>query len=333
MNETEEIVPVNASLYRQTKTILTVFSHQAPPPVTRETFRCSVSYKNTYPFQILTSYESDAIFIDNIPLSFTEDDINDTIHNLGHTVLQMQVEFSSSGDTNTWGAKILLSSREEAAEAVKKLRNSSSSDPMLSFVHLASRGRITHNWRPPAFSRSVKFSYANPTRVAWVFFGKMSHYKAAEGLNGKTLKNRTIRVVKAQRTKKKHDSFVLRVEGLPIDIHKPEIEAFFKDAIFVELVSKAAYSASPNANVEALLLDCGELEEILFDLSPPNEKPRSVGFARFVDSDAAALAERRGELLDGRVVQWSSAVVQSRRRRRRRGVESESSSRRVMVWW
>ncbi|KAE9400018.1 hypothetical protein BT96DRAFT_1019165 [Gymnopus androsaceus JB14] len=256
-----------------------------PLPIIRQSFYCDINYgQTTRPEKIVTSFESDTIRIYNIPLSFGEDDIFGLVSPFG-TVLEMQTEFS---EDPTYHATVKFSSQTEAEEAVKRLRDLELVTEHTLQVYLGSKAQIMYDWRPSAPGRSVKISYPNPSREAWVCFQTMDLYKKAGGLDGEMFGGRKIAVLKERRPPKNRNYYYLRVSGLPLAAGKQEIKAFFKDCMLVEMITPT-YTTPPVNEIDTLLQQHGELEEL--DMLPfSDEKPRNLGFARFASADAASRA-------------------------------------------
>ncbi|KAF5388660.1 hypothetical protein D9757_004779 [Collybiopsis confluens] len=253
------------------------------PLITRQHFFCDVTYgQDALPEEILTAFESDTIFLSNLPLSFTEDEVTTIFSNFG-SIQETEVQFPG----NSCRIRVKFSSHRDAAEAMTRLHGSDTIlNPMVE-VRLDSKALITHESDPSPPQTSIKFSYANPTCLAWVFYESMDLYKKAEALNGEIFKGRKIKVIRPQRPSKKQNYFSLRVEGLPVTTEKLELKGFFKGCAVVE-ITHPTYTSAPDAELECLLRRCGELTDFVMDLSPPSEKPRAVNFARF--SDAAAVS-------------------------------------------
>ncbi|KAJ4473864.1 hypothetical protein J3R30DRAFT_3512205 [Lentinula aciculospora] len=254
--------------------------------ITRQSFHCEVKYsQNACPEQILTAFESNAMFVFDVPFSFGEDELSGFVSRFG-MVREIQVEFLNTGDT-CYRAKVTFADKRDAEEAVKHLHEHSDlGSKTVLRAYLDSKAPNIYNWHPSQFSPSVKLSYPTPSRTAWVYFESMDFYKKAEGLNGEILNGRKIKIPKLPRLKKQ-TYLPLRVEGLSMDTEKKEILAFFKNSVLVEMISPT-YIDNPANQLETLLQACGELEQLVLDTSFPSEKTRAVGFARFSDADAAA---------------------------------------------
>ncbi|KAJ3790406.1 hypothetical protein GGU10DRAFT_170691 [Lentinula aff. detonsa] len=256
--------------------------------ITRQPFFCHVTYgQNASPEQVITAFESNAIFVFDIPLTFGEEEFSSLVSRFG-TVREMQVEFPRTGDT-CYQAKITFSDRREAEEAVRYLHGSSDLGPNIVLrAYLDSKAPIINNWHPAESSPSVRISYATPSRTAWVYFESMDSFKKAEGLNGEVFNGRKIKITRPPRLKK-HTHFPLRVEGLPISTQKQEVLALFRNAVHVEMTSPT-YTDNPAEQLKNLLRSFGELEDLALDSSPSTVKARAIVFARFTEAAAAERA-------------------------------------------
>ncbi|KIK60419.1 hypothetical protein GYMLUDRAFT_43728, partial [Collybiopsis luxurians FD-317 M1] len=259
-----------------------------PLPITRQHFFCDVTYgEAALPEKIVTAFDSDHILISNIPLSLAEEEVTSLCARFG-TVLHAQSEFI--GDN--YRIRVRFDDQQQAEEAVRQLRNSDVIPSTAVEIHLDTKAPTIQNWKPSVPETSIKISYPNPSRSAWVFYESMDLFKKAEALNGEMLKGRKIKVIKPQRPSKKQSYFALRVEGLPVSAEKREVTTLFKGCSVVEM-TLPTYTSSPAAELEDLLRGCGELENLFLDPSPPLEKPRAVTFARFSDpADALRAIEK-----------------------------------------
>ncbi|KAJ3711049.1 hypothetical protein C8R42DRAFT_690226 [Lentinula raphanica] len=260
--------------------------------ITRQTFNCTVTYgQNASPKLIRTAFQSEAMYLYDIPLSFNEDELASLLSKFG-SVLEMQVEFpDKSTSVAVYHAKVTFSCQDEAEEAVKHLHGSSSYVPNAASLraYLDSKESVMYNWHPVESSPSVKISYPTPSRTAWVSFESMDYFKKGQALNGEILGGRKIRISGGPQRAKKQTHFHLRVEGLPVTIQSPEVQAFFKNSVAVQLTSPT-YTDNPGTRLEDLLKTFGELEDLVLSPSLPNEKTRAVAFCRFTDVNAAARA-------------------------------------------
>ncbi|KAJ3996756.1 hypothetical protein F5050DRAFT_1807452 [Lentinula boryana] len=256
--------------------------------ITRQSFFCHVTYgQNASPEQVITAFESNAMFVFDIPLAFGEEDFVSLVSRFG-TVCEMQVEFPKTGDT-CYQAKITFSDLREAEEAVRHLHGSSDLGPNNTLrAYLDSKAPIINNWHPVESSPSVRISYATPSRTAWVYFESMDSFKKAEGLNGEVFNGRKIKITRPPRLKKQ-TYLPLRVEGLPISTQKQEVLALFRNAVHVEIASPT-YTDNPAEQLKNLLRSFGELEDLALDSSPSTVKARAIVFARFTEAAAAERA-------------------------------------------
>ncbi|KAF9071339.1 hypothetical protein BDP27DRAFT_1446405 [Rhodocollybia butyracea] len=269
-------------------------------PNARKPFHCLVTYgEDAWPEHIVTPFESESIFIYNIPLSIEEGELANIIARFG-SVLETHVEFATNGDN--YHAKVKFSSSTEAVDAVRQIHKSDlNSSGFVVQAVLDSSAPILYDWHPSHLGRSVKLSFPNPSRSAWVYFESMSRFKEAEALNGTVFNGRKITIVKTERPKKSVN--VLRVDGLPLSAEKQDVSSFFQHSTVVEMIHSTYTSISVDALL-GLLRRHGELEDPGLDFLPSPTKARTVAFARFTDAASSAEAVQKlnntvHEFLDG----------------------------------
>ena len=156
------------------------------------------------------------------------------------------------------------------------------------------RGRTPLVRRSPSSMTTVKVSWPEANRSAWVYYNSITKAKGVVAkLDNTNFWDRQISVTFISPKKNQTEKFALQVKNLPLEVTVKDLEGLFTEGYSIT-VNKATYEMDCTEDIRSVFAQCGDVDQFHVDESTPSSKTRTAFVAFSLPSHVEAACKLDG---------------------------------------
>ncbi|KDR80517.1 hypothetical protein GALMADRAFT_222112 [Galerina marginata CBS 339.88] len=263
-----------------------VFDH---PTAIHFIMNCEVTIgADSTPREVKTASDTQELILSDLPLDVSPTDIESLARPYGE--IQESVATDETADSTT--IKVEFATVSQAVDAFQHLDGQTFQSRMI-VASLGGRTRLAIRF--PNQKLVLKVSWSNASVSAWSHYQTISKAKSETArLNDVIFQGRMIKVTFVTPTRNQKESFAIKLDRLPVDATKADVEELCKDSTLVNM-NRPTYSGEPTDAIRTSLDNCGIVDN--FDILPGSDsRATSVAFVTFRNEQMADAAVKS---LDG----------------------------------
>jgi len=164
----------------------------------------------------------------------------------------------------------------DSREASQALRQVSRMEYESRLLHAKMQGRAPLVRRSPSSMTTVKVSWPEPSRSAWVHYNSITRAKhMVAKLDNTNFWDRQISVTFLSPKKNQREKFALHVKNLPLDITTTDLEKLFPEGYAI-VVNKPTYETDCTEDIRSIITQCGDIDQFYVDESTASSKTRTA---------------------------------------------------------